>query len=36
MQTFLQQRVLMGGMEKIVNKDVMGTVNGILSLSHDW
>lgn len=32
MQTFLQQRALMGGMEKIVNKDVLGTVNAILSV----
>lgn len=32
MQTFLQQRALMGGMENIVNKDVLGTVNAILSV----
>lgn len=26
------ERALMGGMEKIVNKDVLGTVNAILSV----
>lgn len=29
---FVQRHVLMGGMDKIVNKDVLGTVNAILSV----
>lgn len=32
MQTFLQQRVLMGGVENIVNKAVLDTVNPIPSV----